>query len=657
MEDTPDGTPDGLGGHTVMELTKPEVDEPAAGPPRRHLLVFNGAASWMHQLPAAGRVIIGRSETADLRIDDASVSRQHASVSIEGDTITINDCGSQNGTFVNEVKINGETPLRPSDVIRIQRSTLILHVTPTITAQAAASVLQLPIFRDRVMDEIDRAIRYERNVSVLCLTWQSVKDGVGIARQIADQLRRMDCVSWLNPASLAVMLAEASSDEARTIATRLRARLDKTVRIGYATCPADGYDVDALVSTARSAAIALDAGNIGGSARAFQTLTIGAQRVIVADPAVIRLYALIERLAPVDLSVLVTGETGCGKELAATAIHTQSHRRTRQMVSLNCAAMQETLVESELFGREKGAFSGAMTTKAGLIEAATESTLFLDEVGELSLPIQAKLLRVLETQRVTRVGDVREREVNVRIVAATNRDLEEDVAAGRFRQDLYFRLSAATLHIPPLRERPRELPLLAEAFLAEACARNSRSQMTIAPEAMEELLKYPWPGNVRELKNLMRYVAAAHPETVLTQEHVLERLTSARAAAGSRSSKVTAITTAVANFRPLSEEPSVRRAHLRVRRRGGGWPVLDRDGDGAWHHARPLALHAWAAADRSARAILRAHRRGRPLRARARHRASRSEALEHHGDRARRPAVAEAARSWHREGRRRRRRG
>ncbi|HEY5935588.1 MAG TPA: sigma 54-interacting transcriptional regulator, partial [Kofleriaceae bacterium] len=207
----------------------------------------------------------------------------------------------------------------------------------------------------------------------------------------------------------------------------------------------------------------------------------------------------------------------------------------------------------ELFGHEKGAFSGAVATKSGLIEAASGSTLFLDEVGELSLATQAKLLRVLETGRMTRVGDVREREVDVRIVAATNRDLASEVESGRFRKDLYFRLTGAQLHLPPLRQRPRELPLLAATFLTDACTRARRSQMTISDGALAAMLAHPWPGNVRELKNLMHYVAAAFPDPVLTADHVAERLGPQRSeSAPPRTDEAPNATETT--FRPLAEE-------------------------------------------------------------------------------------------------------
>ena len=253
---------------------------------------------------------------------------------------------------------------------------------------------------------------------------------------------------------------------------------------------------------------------------AVRTLAVGDRSVVIADPAMARLYELLERLAASELPVLVCGETGTGKEVAATALHQLSKRAARPLVSINCAAIHENLVESELFGYERGAFSGAVTAKPGLLETASGGTVFLDEIGELPSTVQAKLLRVIETNRVLRLGDVRERPIDIRIVAATNRDLVKDVVAGRFRRDLYFRLSGATLWLPPLRDRPRELPVLAEMFLREACRRQGRSAMQLSPATQRKLLAMSWPGNVRELKHLMEYVSAAIDARVVEPHHL-----------------------------------------------------------------------------------------------------------------------------------------
>jgi transcriptional regulator with GAF, ATPase, and Fis domain len=237
-------------------------------------------------------------------------------------------------------------------------------------------------------------------------------------------------------------------------------------------------------------------------------LQLGDRTAFVADPVMLHVYTQVQRLAESPLSVLIVGETGTGKELVAYALHGGSKRRGSPFLSINCAALPEGLAESELFGHERGAFSGAVRERAGLFESANGGTVFLDEIGDLSLSIQPKLLRVLENQRVTRVGSVRERPIDVRMVAATHRDLAFEVSKGRFRQDLFYRLGAAMVQLPPLRARPREVPLLAGRFLSQARLDLGRPPLTISESAMSRLASHTWPGNVRELKNLMEYIAA-----------------------------------------------------------------------------------------------------------------------------------------------------
>ena len=236
-------------------------------------------------------------------------------------------------------------------------------------------------------------------------------------------------------------------------------------------------------------------------------LTLGDRAIVVADPAMIRTYDLVRKLADSPLTVLILGETGVGKEIVASALHHWSSRRGRRLVATNCAAVPETLIESELFGHEKGAFSGALATKVGLLERADGGTVVLDEIGELALGAQAKLLRVLETRRLTRIGGVDEREIDVRVVASTNRNLSREARAGRFRQDLFFRLSGGMVWVPPLRDRPSDVPVLATTFIDEAASRAGRPRMTLSPEAREVLVAHTWPGNVRELKNVMERAA------------------------------------------------------------------------------------------------------------------------------------------------------
>jgi two-component system response regulator HydG len=232
-----------------------------------------------------------------------------------------------------------------------------------------------------------------------------------------------------------------------------------------------------------------------------------------------RLLALVERVAPRDTTVLITGESGTGKELIARALHQKSPRCDRPFIAVNCAALSESLFESELFGHEKGAFTGAISLKKGRFELAQGGTIFLDEVGELAPGLQAKLLRVLQQREFERVGGTQPHPLDIRVVAATNRDLNADVSEGKFREDLYHRLNVVTLESPPLRDRKDDIPQLAMFFLNRSAERCKRQVRGISPEAQEMLKQYAWPGNVRELENAMeRAVVLGLSEWVLPED-------------------------------------------------------------------------------------------------------------------------------------------
>jgi transcriptional regulator with PAS, ATPase and Fis domain len=232
------------------------------------------------------------------------------------------------------------------------------------------------------------------------------------------------------------------------------------------------------------------------------------------------IMALVKKVAPSNAVVLVTGESGTGKELIANTVHHFSTRYSGPFIDISCAAIQETLLESELFGYEPGAFTGARKRKLGLLELAHGGTLFLDEIGEMSLTLQSKLLRVLETQSFYRVGGTRKVEVDVRFIAATNRELTQYVAEGKFRSDLLFRINNITIKLPPLRERPEDIPSLAEHFLASV---SGGERLVISDEAMDTLINYSWPGNVRELRNVIeRAVILSSSDEIHTDDLPLE---------------------------------------------------------------------------------------------------------------------------------------
>ncbi|RMD84899.1 MAG: sigma-54-dependent Fis family transcriptional regulator [Candidatus Dadabacteria bacterium] len=261
-------------------------------------------------------------------------------------------------------------------------------------------------------------------------------------------------------------------------------------------------------------------------ARGYRYLQESAQprleELIGTSPAMQRLFERIRRVAASDAAVLVTGETGTGKELVARAIHALSNRRDQLFVPVNCAAIPRDLLESELFGHVRGAFTGATEDREGKFELADGGTLFLDEIGDMPAELQAKILRVLEEGRLNRVGGNREISVDVRVISATHRNLEQAVEQQTFRQDLYYRLNVIEIKLPPLRERPEDIPLLAEHFLTRSAQRLGRPPLVLEADALELLTSYPWPGNVRELRNVCERLTVLAEQGTVTGDVVLQ---------------------------------------------------------------------------------------------------------------------------------------
>ena len=282
------------------------------------------------------------------------------------------------------------------------------------------------------------------------------------------------------------------------------------------------FNVNEVISTARRA---LKGRNAGEPAAALLREYSEASGLIGHSPKMIDLYKEIALVSRSRSTVLITGESGTGKELVARALHRNSPRATGPFVAINCGAITETLLESELFGHAKGSFTGAIAEKRGLFEEANGGTIFLDEIGETSLAVQVKLLRVLQESEVRRVGSVKSVSVDVRVLAATNRDLEREVREGRFREDLYYRLTVVTLRVPPLRERADDLPLLAAHALRNARESGARAT-TVSAEALELLNRYEWPGNVRELENTIAHAALYARGAVITPDDLPDRIRS-----------------------------------------------------------------------------------------------------------------------------------
>lgn len=533
-----------------------------AGPALRrgdapYFLVIEQGSSSVFLIPSKPEVIIGRGLDADLQCQHASVSRKHARLTWQEDALYVHDLGSHNGVLVNGTRISGSQPVYSRDVVSVGEVLLVLH--RGAASSQVGPLLDRVSVRQQLFDEVERALRYQHSLVVMHIALGiTSSDLIMLAAAFAQHLRPLARIALLSESELVVVLPDYEDEELLDLLPRLLRELPPQARIGHCACPDDGCDTDILFLLARQAAAAAAPGSANSAANIPVHKKIGPHEILISEPAMLRTYDLIARLGSGSISVLIRGETGSGKELAAAALHHHSSRSTRRFLAINCAALPDALAESELFGHERGAFSGAVATKIGLLESAQGGTVFLDEIGDLSLSIQAKLLRALETQRIIRVGSVEERHIDVRLVAATHRDLEADARAGRFRQDLFFRLAAAVISIPPLRHRPLELPLLARAFLQASRRRLGLSPITLTGSVMARLLSYPWPGNVRELKNDMEFLATTVTEGPIETWHLPAKLGGPSSVASPReqvsASAQSPPDEAAMQFRPLEAE-------------------------------------------------------------------------------------------------------
>ncbi|MBL8919320.1 MAG: sigma 54-interacting transcriptional regulator [Myxococcaceae bacterium] len=454
--------------------------EPSTRGRRYRLVVVNEAGSSSHALPATGQVVLGRGDDATLRLDDAAASRRHAVLHL-GPVVRLEDLGSANGTTVRGRKLNaGESvDVLPGDSIELGTSLAVLQ-----TDELSGSTTPWTLVTHTRFVETLRSTKPPFGVLRL-----QVQATPGVAQAVLSaELSPHDTVASFGPGQFEVLSPGRNSEAATKLMEKLSTKLvaaGARVRAGAASAPVDGADPELLL-----AACATPSGQ-------------PAQGFLVRDDAMVSISRLIDRVAPSQINVLLLGETGSGKEVLAGEIHRRSKRGGGPFLKLNCAALTESLLESELFGHEKGSFTGAVKQKLGLLETAKAGSVFLDEVGELPESLQAKLLRVLEERKVMRVGATAPEPIDVRFIFATNRDLEAEVERGAFRRDLYYRINGISISIPPLRERVGEIEPLARQFLAEAATREGRSVPELTAEALAQLKTWPWPGNIRELKNVM----------------------------------------------------------------------------------------------------------------------------------------------------------
>ena len=450
-------------------------------PPELSLLVVSATETKVVPLPRQGRLTIGRGDATDIQIDDTLASREHAEIEVQ-DRLFVTDLGSKNGTTLagRALVQHQKTELFPGQSIEIG-STLIV-VQRTRRPPRPARTVSHPYFEGRVEDAQEKG----RPFALARIHLADPDDAPALVAKARRLLGPDDILALWAPGELELLLlGPASKDPGGWLAGAVEGLQART---GFARFPEDGTALDALLARAS---------DLLWQSSASETLPV------IADAVMIELHRVAEKVARGNISVLLLGETGAGKEVLAEAIHRASPRHKAPFQRINCAAITETLFEAELFGHEAGAFTGAARARAGLLEAATLGTVFLDEIGELPAASQAKLLRAIEQRQITRLGSTEPRSIDVRFVAATNRDLESGVKGGTFREDLYYRLNGMTITIPPLRDRRLQIPSLAETFLAQAAADNGVAVPKLTPQALRLLERHDWPGNVRELRNVV----------------------------------------------------------------------------------------------------------------------------------------------------------
>src|SRR5215213_3079845 len=528
-------------------------------------------------------LVIGRETTANLCIADASVSRRHSKIEKKEEGFVITDLESLNGTFINDVPVKtrllehgdrvrigdsqflfftheGEATAKSSEV-KLDEAHVISGSTVQIRFDDALylmardlsalmkvsttinSIRGLDDLLGRLLELLFEVIPAQRGAILLTnegsfettlvfgLDREHGKDqAVNVSRTIVQQVLRNGVALLASDTTVEPTLVTESLIAARAHSVMCVPLImfDRKLGVLYldTTRARDQFNRDHLQLVAAIAGIAAVAIE---NARHFEWLQTENERLLTdvniehnmigEGAAMQRVYHFISKVAPKDSTVLISGESGTGKELAARAIHRNSKRAQKPFMAVNCAALNESLLESELFGHEKGSFTGAFTQKKGRLEVADGGTVFLDEIAELTPPLQVKLLRVLQEREFERVGGTVTIKVDLRVIAATNKNLEEAIEAGEFRQDLYYRLNVVSLEMPPLRERREDIMLLANYFADKYGARCNRKLKGFSPEARNCLTAYDWPGNVRELENTIeRAIVLGTTEWILPED-------------------------------------------------------------------------------------------------------------------------------------------
>jgi transcriptional regulator with GAF, ATPase, and Fis domain len=512
------------------------------------LIVVNGPLAGTRFPLGNGEILIGRAPNSQVVLTEPEIGWRHCQIRPHGNRFVIMDLRSSAGTYVNGMR-SAERWLEDRDQIGIGKTILMYRSGEAVATTEASPAVSVADTKPVLLAACSLVFLFRALAAAI---------GEGQSSLLEGQILRL--VGDLMPAREGLLLMARSSSELLASYENCASRYESdfapalvrvceegafedsnagvvavplyisgalhgalAVRVDDRERPALTAHLETLTAVASLASVGFEANQEVEALKAENALLqeqIAVSTGIVGNsPVIRRLLELVDRVAPRDTTVLITGESGTGKELIARALHSKSPRRERPFVAVNCAALTETLFESELFGHEKGAFTGAISQKKGRFERAQGGTIFLDEVGELASSLQAKLLRVLQQREFERVGGTQPYPLDIRIIAATNRDLAEDVREGRFREDLYHRLNVVTLDSPPLRDRKEDVPQLAQYFLQRSAERCKRQVLGLSPEAEAIVTQYSWPGNVRELENAMeRAVVLGVSDWVLPED-------------------------------------------------------------------------------------------------------------------------------------------
>jgi DNA-binding NtrC family response regulator len=485
------------------------------------LLVHRGTDAYALPIAEGESIVIGRGRASNLVLREPTLSRRHARFERHDDSVWVKDLGSHNGTKIAGRRIEAAQRLELGEVATLGNLSVMLHYTPRTLTLGAGSRGH-GRFVGALRAELDRAWTQGRAVAVMRLDTSQSSQPEAALLLVRDRLRSVDQIAVDDDDHVEVLLADVDETDVDRIAKGIvacAAGHELWLRCGVAVFPRDGHSAEELIASATRALEATDAEWPYRPASAVTTTDADAS-MISRSPKTREVFARARKVAQAAAPALIYGETGVGKELVARTVHAASDRSSGPLVSVDCGALAASVLPSELFGHEKGAFTDARERRRGVFEAAHGGTLFLDEIGELPLAAQAAFLRALETRTIRRVGGTENVPVDVRVVAATNRNLAAMCEQGTFRRDLYFRLNALTIEVPPLRERLEDIVPLAELFLAHAAASHGRPGIRIDASARALLLAHPWPGNVRELKHAMESALVEAEGTSLGASHL-----------------------------------------------------------------------------------------------------------------------------------------